>query len=1506
MDHTPLDRADAKGLGFVSCMPGRERERERGRERERERAVQHPYQQPPTSQPHASQGPPSTSQQSTHNTYPHHTPPSTATARAGTPGLWAREYDPDTDPWHTPPNSPREPTQQQQQPPWAQHESPQPNPAFASNPPWSLTHEQAASLLAESPTLHAQKHKQDELDHNQEPGSPPPLPPPSDAPPGLNQATSTEQHTSTGETEEATMKEDTGAPAEDTHSQWYHGSSPHEATVPSADTYWDPQWGTTANEPLSYDHHPTEEPASSATTPPQQEAPPPTATDTTEEAPTSANWQQQQEAPAATRPAPWERDPNWGTRRIPPSSSRRTEATAGHGSQRIRNKAGKYVYKQHNKHGNRQWRPPPQSQGGPGWGILYRPQTSDNNTTQSSSSSSHNWGQPSDSSTGSQSWGDHPPQTQPQTPQPGTKADTYARERFADLLNRHTLPRDTIPSRMQQEAGTTDTAQAEARHEPRQHNTPAGRPSTSHSQHPQPHQPRSNQQPPPSSRPTTNTAPERKATHTAQAEWAATQPDFETPPDLPPDFSLPTASAAPTEFTTLTHGCWEVRVRPAQQPSSSSGDATRGGNQRGLPVLYVPYLGQAGPLDRAPPFTRGTIGRIAPMPQGNAWLLIITSTPNLDDYEHNAMLTVEGDKFMIEASDKGWRQRVEHLAPSAARAGRSPTRPPKAVPKPADEAPETQPKAATDPTAPTTAAYTEAEPTQRPAAAEPNAEPRERPDRNTEAQDDPDTTPLQASTVDTTANNSDTASPQAPATEAAAGDDDSPVQWFEDYEDSPPHVPLSQHSQAEVSQLGAGRWRLAIRADKGKSTKKLAGLPLAVVEGEGGDIDNAPPLPIGLEGTLEFLTEDLWVLVIELTPPHPNYEQDTMLLSPGDRLLLERTLTGWQIRVEHLDPNCPPPIRRLRQRRREALEAAAQARKGKTTAAGTRDTERLPTIPEGSNSKSSTDAGNAPTKPAPPQTPATEQAGRDAEQTAGSSSSSSHERPQSYYPQTRKPTTTATGDRPHVNTLADGRELRKSQQNRPTQPQQPSTQQQTTEPSLAEALSDGRNIGKRGTSGERTTTTTTEAPSYSTTTTTDTTAPNTTTPQAESDSAPLMQTHRSLAATARSGTRTPPGGGTARPAVEEVVMTQEQTPTTPIASPTLETQPPPPLTASSSNASSGVHLVSLHTPTPQQMEGTGTGEPSSGSNDPQPPTRSWQRVEQKLLEIRRIAEQHNGSQAEAIAQAADTALIDLLVDTPTALQLEGDTNTHPPHGGDAAAAATYAAQQLRSIGRALMSRSGSVAVPYAMVAPHVAALIAWLETLDRGNVAVHVQLPPVLTPLREILDQILRGQPNDVATWARLVAVAEAFEALVTGNVLTHPADVVGQSQGEMESPLMCTEGTIPNWYRAVETLRALLGEVPQWPVRVLPTLQQAATNLVRGIAIATPTEDRGGPGEWTPEPWWYQERHHGLGDTARAPSGGPETSPRGRAQRRPRSPSSDASHRRRRLLAEHVHDEDL
>ena len=43
----------------------------------------------------------------------------------------------------------------------------------------------------------------------------------------------------------------------------------------------------------------------------------------------------------------------------------------GHGSQRVQNKAMKYIYKQHTKHGNPQRRPPLQQQQCPGWGILY-------------------------------------------------------------------------------------------------------------------------------------------------------------------------------------------------------------------------------------------------------------------------------------------------------------------------------------------------------------------------------------------------------------------------------------------------------------------------------------------------------------------------------------------------------------------------------------------------------------------------------------------------------------------------------------------------------------------------------------------------------------------------------------------------------------------------------------------------------------------------------------------------------------------------------------------------------------------------------------------------------------------------------------------------------------------------------------------------------------------------------------------------------------------------------
>ena len=81
-----------------------------------------------------------------------------------------------------------------------------------------------------------------------------------------------------------------------------------------------------------------------------------------------------------------------------------------------------------------------------------------------------------------------------------------------------------------------------------------------------------------------------------------------------------------------------------------------------------------------------------------------------------------------------------------------------------------------------------------------------------------------------------------------------------------------------------------------------------------------------------------------------------------------------------------------------------------------------------------------------------------------------------------------------------------------------------------------------------------------------------------------------------------------------------------------------------------------------------------------------------------------------------------------------------------------------------------------------------------GNIAVHVQLPPVLTPLREILDGIFGEKPGGSQTWAKLVAVAEALEALLQGDVLAHLSDVVALSQGGADTSLLQTGGLLkPN-----------------------------------------------------------------------------------------------------------------
>ena len=200
---------------------------------------------------------------------------------------------------------------------------------------------------------------------------------------------------------------------------------------------------------------------------------------------------------------------------------------------------------------------------------------------------------------------------------------------------------------------------------------------------------------------------------------------------------------------------------------------------------------------------------------------------------------------------------------------------------------------------------------------------------------------------------------------------------------------------------------------------------------------------------------------------------------------------------------------------------------------------------------------------------------------------------------------------------------------------------------------------------------------------------------------------------------------------------QTQSPTPPYPTPPEENQ-----------ATSGPHRADA------------ASSPAAASSSSKPgssKTRSWQKVEQGLMEIRRIAESHDDSQSRAIASTAEAAIIELLVDPPQ--------------------------HCLRHLARTLLSRGsrgGETCWPYAMVAPHVAALICWFSTLEQGNIAAHVQLPPVLTPLREILDGILAGTPGGPQTWARLVAVAEALEALLKGTFwLTLPMSLPSVKGGQ-------------------------------------------------------------------------------------------------------------------------------
>ena len=467
---------------------------------------------------------------------------------------------------------------------------------------------------------------------------------------------------------------------------------------------------------------------------------------------------------------------------------------------------------------------------------------------------------------------------------------------------------------------------------------------------------------------------------------------------------------------------------------------------------------------------------------------------------------------------------------------------------------------------------------------------------------------------------------------------------------------------------------------------------------------------------------------------------------------------------------------------------------------------------------------------------------------SSASASSSHEPPRSYYPTARprpdSPATTApnTAASSQQKPLDDGRELRRSQRER----KPPVTQQQPLPAAtpLAQLLQDGRTLrrGARERESKTTTTTTTqtERPEHNTTSTTTTTTTIPTTDDAEpdaQDAQSLMQTGKHTSTPNKQptrGTRIDDTAPTLNTAATEV-----QSPTTPNPTPPDEGRP----TGNGGNSSdvelvhttraatrTATHSLSTHPATDAAPHAQAQASSSSNPRRSSSSGRTWDRVEQALVDIRRMAQAFEDSQGhgEGIANAADAALVDLLVDTPTALQLETQPMPGDPTANNSpAAAATHAAQQLRSMARTLLSRSGDSLLPCAMVAPHVSAIIRWLETLDQGNVAVHVQLPPVLTLLREILDLLLREQPGGTSIWARMVAVADALENLIAGNSLAHPADVLAIQEGGVDTALMCADVPVPEWYQAVETLRRLLSEVCRWPAHMLPTIQEAATNLV-------------------------------------------------------------------------------
>ncbi|CAE7762655.1 unnamed protein product [Symbiodinium sp. CCMP2592] len=695
--------------------------------------------------------------------------------------------------------------------------------------------------------------------------------------------------------------------------------------------------------------------------------------------------------------------------------------------------------------------------------------------------------------------------------------------------------------------------------------------------------------------------------------------------------------------------------------------------------------------------------------------------------------------------------------------------------------------------------------------------------------------------------------------------------------DIPPDLPIQSHTHANIVAGPHGAWIVSISNNMGEqpSTQTLAsGLPRVVREGQEGTAVTAPPLTAGIVATFTAISDTRWVLEVTEAPTAGNHMPGTMLLAVGDRLLFEEVDNEWVIRVEALSAHPPADIRRLR-----------QPAPGQRTAGG----KTTPTLP-----------------PQPPMQTITEQTTDDT-QTTDTGASSSHEAPHSYYPPARKQAppnqpATATASSSHTGTstastatqqqpaFVDRRELRRNQHGR-TPPQ--STQAQPNPPNinrppytpLAAQIHDGRSIG----------------------------------PKKPHDQPHDRHQHDDNPDNDRSSLMQRSIFSASLPKLEDTAEDIQAADAQPLPPPPQPTQlEPTTLGDISMEADSAADNPQQHTSTAQAPH------PQNQGSDPNPdPTheRSWQRVERHLEEIRRIISSHGGTTAEAIMRNADMALMHLLVDTPTAEELAATQDYNGPQAGGQAPqqqtlqpqpavssycyttailqnpleAARIATAALQNIARQQMSLGGTC-ISYGQLEPHVAALMQWLSSLHAGNIAVRVQLPPILEPLRRVLNKILTED------WALLIAVAEAMEKLLTGDNLTHPANVLAVAAGSHDTNLVERPGGPATWETAILQMQEWAADLDAWPAAHLPQVQEAAMRLVRGISARVPEEKQGQPD--TSGEWWRFERHHGMGDLALFHGWTPQSpsSPRSRGTRRPRSPSSDASHRRRRVLAEHMH----